>query len=88
MVVPKEAVITRDGKSVVFVVGKTARPILDKSRSGSSRSKAYKSLMGYRWASEVIRLGQCELTDDRALISPLYTASISADSILITNNAG
>jgi HlyD family secretion protein len=63
VVVPKQAVITRDGKSVVFVVGHDNVAHQKEVTLGAEQGSMVQILQGVRPGDPVIRLGQYELED-------------------------
>jgi RND family efflux transporter MFP subunit len=69
VVVPKQAVLTRDGKSVVFVVGHDNVAHLKEVTLGAEQGSDVQILLGVKPGDSVIRLGQYEL-DDGAKVNP------------------
>ena len=63
VVVPKEAVITRDGKSVVFVVGADQAAHQKTVTLGAQQGSLVQILLGVSQGDAVVRLGQYQLTD-------------------------
>src|SRR5262249_42565438 len=63
VVVPKEAVISRDGKSVVFVVGHDNVAHQKAVTLGAEQGAMVQVLQGAAAGGPIIRRGQYELTD-------------------------
>lgn len=63
LVVPKSAVITRNGRDVVFVVGKDSTAHQSEVTTGIEQGNVVEILKGIRQGDQVISLGQYELTD-------------------------
>ena len=63
IVVPKQAVITRDGKSVVFVVGHDNVAHQKAVKLGAEQGAMVQILLGITPGEQVIRLGEYELED-------------------------
>ena len=63
VVVPKEAVITREGKSVLFVVGSDDVAHQKAVTLGAQQRAMVQILLGVSPGDTVIRVGQYELTD-------------------------
>lgn len=70
VVVPKQAVITRDGKSVVFVAGPENEAHQKEVTLGPEQGAMVQILLGVKSGEQVIRLGQYEI-DDGAKVRPL-----------------
>jgi HlyD family secretion protein len=69
VVVPKEAVITRDGKSVIFVVGHDDVAHQKEVTLGAEQGSMVQILRGVAAGEQVIRLGEYEL-EDGATVRP------------------
>ncbi len=63
LVVPKSAVITRNGRDVVFVVGKDSTAHQVEVTTGVEQGNLLEILKGIHQGDQVISLGQYELTD-------------------------
>jgi RND family efflux transporter MFP subunit len=63
VVVPKEAVISRDGKSIVFIAGADGVAHQKEVETGVEESGLIEITSGVRPGESVIRLGEYELTD-------------------------
>jgi RND family efflux transporter MFP subunit len=74
IVVPKQAVLTRDGKSVVFVVGHDNVAHQKEVTLGAEQDSMVQILLGMSPGATVIRLGAYEL-DDGAKVRPQASAA-------------
>jgi RND family efflux transporter MFP subunit len=74
VVVPKQAVLTREGKSVVFVVGHDDVAHLKEVTLGAEQGSRVQILLGVSPGATVIRLGAYEL-DDGAKVRPQPSAA-------------
>jgi HlyD family secretion protein len=74
VVVPKQAVITRDGKPVVFVVGQDNVAHQKNVTLGAEQGSMVQVLLGVEPGQSVIRLGEYEL-EDGAKVSPQQAAA-------------
>lgn len=81
IVVPKQAVITRDGSQDVFVIDKTNIARLVKVQLGVEQNGLVQIVAGLQPAENVALLGQYELTDGEKVQAAAHDSSVSGGNI-------